>query len=187
MNEHLMSPTAVMIVLLIALFVDWMSVGPNSIRDRIAFCLAVPAIYEGFNGGPLDRFTVEALGAVIDQAKHAADGSYIAGAITPKVIGALAGGLFIYTIGCLAPEKWSNRLGPFARLAFSGKTGPATGPAIAGPATKRRLNVRLWACAALIGVLCDLPDGLVGEAMDGFVGFLDWAVAPLPVLLFGGA
>jgi hypothetical protein len=56
-----MSPTATALVLLLALVVDYMSVGPNSIRDRIAFLLAVPAIREGFNGSPLDGWTVDLL------------------------------------------------------------------------------------------------------------------------------
>jgi hypothetical protein len=186
-NHHLMSPTAVAILLLLALVIDWMSFGPNSIRDRIAFCLALPAISEGFNGGPFDRFTVEALGSAIDRLKAAGGDSYVAGANTERVIAALVGILFIYTIGVLMPEKWSNKLGPYARLAFS-KSGGAM--AVAGPVgtgAKRRLNWRLWICAALLGVLNELPHGLVGELLHTFVSVLDSVAAPMPVFLFGGA
>lgn len=186
-NDHLMSPTAVAILLLLALVIDWMSFGPNSIRDRIAFCLALPAISEGFNGGPLDRFTVEALGAAIDRLKAAGGDSYIAGANTGRVIAALVGILFLYTIGVLMPEKWSNKLGPYARLAFSRTGGgvvSVTGPA--GGGAKRRLNWRLWACAALLGVLVELPGGLVGELLRTFVSVLDAVASPLPAFLFGG-
>jgi hypothetical protein len=185
-DRHLMSPTAVAILLLLALVVDWMSFGPNSIRDRIAFCLALPAISEGFNGGPLDRWTVEALSSAIDRLKAAGGDSYVAGANTERVIAALVGILFIYTLGCLAPERWSNKLGPYARLAFS-KGGGAVG--VGGPVgggAKRRLNWRLWLCAGLLGVLAELPGGLVGELLHTFVSILDAVAAPLPAFLFGG-
>lgn len=181
-----MSPTAVAIVLLLALVVDWMSVGPNSIRDRIAFCLGLPAIFEGFNGGPLDRWTVGVLAAVIDKLKAAAGDAYIAGAVTEKVIAALVGLLFIYTIGVLMPEKWSTKLGPYARLAFSGRGGGPAGPGMGGAAGQKRLNWRLWTCAVLLGVLCELPGGLVGELLRTFVWVLDSIAAPLPAALFGG-
>ena len=55
---HLMSPTATAILLVLALIIDYMSVGPNSLRDRLAFLMGVAAIREGFNGSPLDRWTV---------------------------------------------------------------------------------------------------------------------------------
>lgn len=184
--RHQMSPTAVAIVLMLALVIDWMSVGPNSLRDRIAFCLAVPAIAEGFNAGPLQRFTVGLLAGAINQGKAAAGDSYIAGANTSTLIGAMVGILFIYTIGCLVPEKWSNRLGPYARLAFSRGGGPGPGVGGVGAGVKNRLNVRLWVCATLLGVLYALPQGAVGEAMRGFISLLDSIAAPLPAALFGG-
>ncbi|MER7002183.1 hypothetical protein ABT297_03930 [Dactylosporangium sp. NPDC000555] len=183
--QHMMSPTAVAILLMLALVIDYMSFGPNSIRDRIAFCLATPAIAEGFNAGPLERWTVGLLAGVIDQGKTAAGDSYIAGADTNTVIGAMVGILFIYTLGVLMPDKWSNRLGPWARLAFS-KNGAV---AVAGPGpagARHRLNWRLWTCAALLGVLCELPQGAVGELMRSFISLLDSIAAPLPAALFGG-
>lgn len=188
-SHHLMTPTAVAIVLMLALVIDWMSFGPNSIRDRLAFLLAVPAVFEGFNDGPLDRWTVGALTSAINTSKTAAEGSYIAGADTQHVIAAMVGLLWIYALGCLMPDKWSSKLGPYARLAFSagGRGGavPVVGVTAAG--AKHRLNWRLWICAVLIGVLCELPGGLVGGLMLAFVSVLDTLAAALPSMLFGGA
>src|SRR5690349_22447973 len=113
-----MSPTATCILLLLALVVDWMSVGPNSIRDRIAFAFALAAVREGFNGSPLDQWTVGFLGGLIEQLLAATKGAYIAGAAVNTVVGAAVGILWIYTVGCVLPVKASKKLGRFATLSF---------------------------------------------------------------------
>lgn len=169
---HAMSPTGVAVLLLLALVVDYLSVGPDSIRDRLAFFLGLPAIREGFNGGPLDQWTVGALSSGIDALKQAAGGSYIAGAITSVVLGAGVGILAIYTVGALLPVKASKRLGRFAQISF-----PVS--------PMYRMNWRLWLCAALLGLLADLPQGSVGELLRGAIGWLTTWVAVIPNLLFG--
>lgn len=170
--NHMMSPTGVAVVLMLALVVDYLSIGPNSIRDRLAFFLALPAIREGFNDGPLDRFTVGALSGAIDALKSAADGSYIAGAITSVVLGAAVTCLFIYTVGALLPNNAAKRLGRFATISFP--TSPM-----------HRINTKLWICAALLALLADLPQGWTGDLIRGAIGTLTGWVAALPGLLFG--
>lgn len=167
-----MSPTSVAVVLLLALVVDYMSVGPNSVRDRLAFLLALPAIREGFNGSPLDMWTVGALSGGIEQLLDMTDGAYIAGASAQIVLGAGIGCLAIFTIGVLLPVKASKRLGRYATLAF-----PQSG--------LHRLNAPLWLCAALLGLMADLPGGFVGEAVRWLVDALTAAVALVPNFLFG--
>lgn len=171
---HTMSPTAVAILLLLALIVDYMSVGPNSLRDRLAFVMAIPAIREGFNESPLDRGTVDALGKVIRSLLDSTGGAYIAGASVNAIIGAGIGLLWIYAIGCMLPTKASKRLGRFATLAF-----PQSG--------LYRLNGRLWACAVLLGMMSDLPGGAVGDITRSLVDVATSLVAPLPAVLFGAA
>lgn len=170
--NHVMSPTGVAVLLLMALVVDWMSVGPNSIRDRLAFLLALPAIREGFDGSPLDQWTVGALSNLIDALKSTAGGSYIAGAVTGVVLSAAIGILAIYTVGVLLPDRLSKKLGRFAALTF-----PESGI--------YRLNAKLWLCAILLGLLADLPGGAVGGILTGAVAALTEVVQPLPNLLFG--
>lgn len=171
---HHMSPTATAVTLLLALVVDYMSVGPNSLRDRLAFLLAVPAIREGFNGSPLDGWTVDTLRTTIKQLLDATGGAYIAGASVNLLIGAAVGILFIYTVGCLLPVKTSKRLGRFATLAFP-------------QSPLYRLNLKLWVAAILLGMLADLPGGIVGDLTLGFVDFLSGLVAPIPAMLFGAS
>lgn len=172
--HHAMSPSATAMVLLLALVIDYMSVGPNSIRDRIAFLLAVPAIREGFNGSPLDGWTVDTLRTLIQQLLDATKGAYIAGASINLLVGAAVGILWIYTIGCLLPVKASKKLGRFATLTFP-------------QSPLYRLNGRLWIAAILLGMLADLPRGIVGELTLGSVDFLTNIVAPIPTMLFGNA
>lgn len=170
--QHVMSPTGVAVLLLLALVVDYMSVGPNSIRDRLAFLMGVAAIREGFNGSPLDAWTVGALSRLIDTLKGMADGAYIAGAVTSVVLGAGVGVLAIYTVGALLPTKASKRLGRFASINF-----PTSG--------LHRINYQLWLLAALLGMLADLPGGMVGDMLTAAVDFLVTVNASIPFTLFG--
>jgi hypothetical protein len=174
MQQHHMSPTATCILLLLALVVDWMSVGPNSIRDRVAFFFALAAVREGFNGSPLDQWTVGFLGGVIDQLLQATGGAYIAGASVNAVVGAAVGILWIYTIGCVLPVKASKKLGRFATLSFP-------------QSPLYRLNSQMWVLAFLLGMLSDLPGGAIGGLTEWSINFVTALVAPLPAYLFGSA
>jgi hypothetical protein len=154
--NHVMSPTGVAVLLMLALVVDYLSVGPDSIRDRLAFLMALPAIREGFDGSPLDTWTVGALSGGIDMLKQAAAGAYIAGAITSFVLGAGIIVLGIYTVGALLPDKASKRLGRFATIHLP-------------KSALHRINYKLWLCAALLGMLADLAGGSAGNILRGAI------------------
>lgn len=169
-----MSPTAVAILLLLALVVDYMSIGPNSLRDRLAFFLALPAIREGFDGSPADQKTVAALGGVIQSLLDSTGNAYIAGASINLVLGALVSLLWIYTIGCMLPVKLGKKLGRFATLTWP-------------QSPLYRINAKLWIVAILLGMMSDLPGGLIGDLTRSLVDIVTGLVAPLPALLFGAA
>jgi hypothetical protein len=173
-HGHAMSPTAVAILLLLALVIDYMSVGPDSLRDRVAFLLAVPAFRDGFNGSPLDRWTVQRLSDAIGYLLDKTGGAYVAGASINAILGAAVGILGIYAVGCLLPLKASKRLGRFATLKFP-------------RSPIYRINWQLWLAAFLLGVLADLGHGAVGATTETAVVFLTGLVAPLPTALFGAA
>lgn len=172
--HHSMSPTAVAVLLLLALVVDYMSVGPNSIRDRLAFLLALPAIRQGFDGSPIDKWTVGQAHDAIQQLLDSTGSAYIAGASVNAVLGAAVGILAIYTVGCLLPVKASKKLGRFATLTF------AQSPLY-------RLNWRLWIAAILLGLMADLPGGVVGALTRGGIDFLTGWASLLPAFLFGAS
>jgi hypothetical protein len=167
-----MSPTGVAVLLMFALVVDWMSFGPNSVRDRIAFLLAIVGFRQGFNGSPLDKWTVGAATNLINTLKGMSGGAYITGAATQVVLSAAVGVLAIYTVGCLLPEKASKKLGAFAQLGFPNS--PA-----------KRINTKLWVMAAILGMLAELPGGVVGSLLTSGIDALTQIVSPLPAFLFG--
>jgi hypothetical protein len=169
---HLMTPTATALLLILAFTFDYMSIGPNSLRDRIAFLLAVPAIREGFNGSPIDQWTVTVLSNCIDAVKHTLNGAYIAGAVTAYILSALVFFVAVYAVGALAPNKWAKPLGRLAGLKF-----PTSGI--------YRINWKLWACAAVLGLMSDLLRGWAGYLVIGGVDFLASITAGLPMLIFG--
>ena len=166
-----MSPTACAVLLLFALVVDWLSMGANSIRDKLAFLMGLAAINVGFDGSPLDRWTVGVLSALIDKAKEQAGDAYIAGAITAQLIGAAVLVLAVYTIGCLMPDRFAKKLGKYAAMAF--------------PSTKSRINWKLWVCAALLGMMCDLPVGWGGDTLRFLVDLNVDLCSTVPAWLFG--
>ncbi|WP_036374342.1 hypothetical protein [Micromonospora sp. ATCC 39149] len=173
-TTHTMSPTGVVIVLLLAVIVDYMSIGPNSLRDRLAFLLAVPAIREGFDGSPLDQATVGALRDVIQALLDSAGDAYIAGASINAVIGFLIALLWIFAIGCLLPVKSSKKLGRFATLSWP-------------QSPLYRLNAKMWLVAIPLGLMSDLPEGLIGDITRMLLDVTTKLIVPLPALLFGAA
>jgi hypothetical protein len=169
---HVMTPTATALLLMTAFLVDYMSIGPNSLRDRIAFLLAVPAIREGFNGSPLDQRTVTVLSNCIDAVKHTLSGAYIAGAVTAAILSAFVFCIAVYAVGALMPDKWSKKLGRLAALKFP-------------TSAVYRINWKLWACAAVIGMMSDLLRGWSADLVVGGVDALTSLTAGLPALIYG--
>jgi hypothetical protein len=170
--NHVMSPTGVAVLIMLALVIDWMSFGPDSLRDKIAFLIAIVSFRQGFNGSPLDNWTVGAITELINTLKSMAGSAYIAGAVTQVVLSAAVGVLAVYAVGCLMPAKFSKKLGKFAELAFP-------------TSTPKRINTKLWVIAALLGMLAELPGGIVGRLLTTGIDALTQLVSPLPALLFG--
>jgi hypothetical protein len=178
-----MSGTAVFALLLTALLVDYSSFGPDSIRDRLAFLMALGAWRVGWNDSALDRYTVDTISAWIEQAKHTGN-THLAAARTGDIIGVAVCLLAMYCAGCLMPTRAQSRLGRYALLAF---TAAATrgGGGGGGPAARYRLNWRLQGCACALGMLSDLGGGLIGGATKQFIAMDVQIFAPVPGWLFG--
>lgn len=170
--DRAMTPTSVFIVLMLAFVIDYMSIGKDSLRDRLAFLLAIAGFRDGFDGSPADKWTVGKLSDGIEWLLDQTNGAYIAGTSINIAIGAGVGVLAIYAVGCLLPNKASARVGRWATLNFP-------------KSSAGRINWKLWLIAFLLGVLADLGRGLVGELTEGAVVALTTIVAPIPIMLFG--
>lgn len=179
-----MSPTGVFVVFLLALYIDWTSIGPTGLRDRIAFLLGLAAIREGFNGSTIDKWTVDKLAWVVDQGKEAAGDAYVALAVTEKVIGAAVGIVALYALGVMLPNRTGKWFGAWARLTFRPATRTQPGEA-KRPLSKQRLNLRLWVCAALLGLMADLTGGWLGKIANTLIDIGTWFAARVPGAVFG--
>lgn len=161
--------------MLMALAVDYISIGPNEVRDRVAFLMAIPAYYEGFNGSKLDAWTLDLLKGVIQfgltRAKDS--GAYIGAASAAAIVGVFVFCLWLYGLACLLPQRFSKKLGRFATVAFP-------------PSGVWAINWKLQLVALLLGLLGDVPLGWVGDLTLGTNDFLADILAPLPGLLVGG-
>lgn len=170
--SHAMSPTGVAVLLLLALTIDWMSIGPNSVRDRLAFVMGLAAVREGWNGSQLDQWTVNLFSQFIEQLKATTGGAYIAGAATSAVLSAGIACLSIYAVGCLLPNKLSAKAGAWAGYTFPTSPG-------------KKINSKLWVLAILLGLMSDLAGGLVGQVVNGAIDGAAGICAGLPQTLFG--
>lgn len=170
--HHVMSPTGVAVLLLLALAFDYFSIGPNSLGDRLAFLLGVAAIREGFDGSTLDLWTINALARGIESMKDAAGDAYIAGAATHVVLGMGVVVMFMAAVGYMLPAKASTKLGRFAAMTLP-------------TSAVHRMNFKLWLLAAGLGLMADIPGGqgglFIGWCIDGLVS----VCATIPFMLLG--
>lgn len=173
--ERVLSPTGVAALLIFAFIIDYFAVGPAWFQTRLTFIAAVTGFRQGFDAGPLDRWTVDRAEAVVQMALDQAKGSYIAGAVPLSIVGILVGILSIYTVGCMVPVKASKRLGRVATLAFK-ETG------------LRKVTWTVWGLALPLALLAELPHGWMGVVttftVDDIYAFVG---APIPRLVFGVA
>jgi hypothetical protein len=98
-----MSPTGVAVLLLLAIAIDYVSVGPNWLRDRVAALMGQAAIYEGFNNSTVDHWTLQRITGAIQWGLDQTGDAYIAGASAAAIVGVLVGGVWIYGLGALLP------------------------------------------------------------------------------------
>lgn len=196
MKHHAMPATSCVVLLIVALVVDLMSVGPGSIRDRVSFLIAVPALYAGWAGEPLAIWVNTQLAALTGMGLKASGSNYVAAASPTIIVSCLVAAAFIYAIGAVIPRRTQRWVGPIARfdlargkakVSAEGKTkgkvtpGGGVGDAPAGA----RLNMKLWGLALFLALTADLPQGAIGQAISAVIGALISATSGLPTYLIG--
>lgn len=171
------TPTSVAVLLILALALDAMSVGPDSVRDRIAFVMAYPVVRAAWDGSDFDTWTVGNLMRVIG-AVQAEAGPTLAQASTTVILSALVFVLWMFAMGALIPDRYSARMGRFASYNFRRARG-----GIGGGAVRYQLNGKLWTFAILLGLMTDIPQGIAGDLMRFSVDVMGNLVAGIPNLL----
>lgn len=149
-----MSPAQTFLVLVIAFALDFWSIGRNSIRDRIAFFMALAAFYVGFRNSSIAKSAIDTLNNITVESSKLLGDAYIAKGMAAAGLTVITVLLFIYTLLCLAPEKWTDRLGPYAKRSFQSKS---------------RVNLQLWGCAFFLAILAEVPKGWFGSLIRLFV------------------
>lgn len=174
-TPHLMSPNALVSLLFLAFVIDYFCVLPAGLRNRLVFCAATAGFMEGFDGSPLDRWTVQKLTNLIQMGLDQADGSRFAAAGARDVLSLLVAGLFVYVVGCMWPTKLlPKKMGQFVTLNFR----------VSG---MFRINPFNWVMAMLLGILADLPSGLIGLCLRFCLYIVDGWMALLPAIIFGAS
>jgi hypothetical protein len=175
-KEHPLSPTGVAALLIFAFVIDYFALLPAWAQTRLTFIAAVVGFRQGFNDGPLDRWTVEQATDLVRLALDQAKGSYIAGAIPLTIVGIAVAVLSVYTIGLMLPNKpfLSKRLGRFVTASFK-ETG------------FRKVSFLTWGMALPLALLAELPMGWIGDATMFIIDFYSKIGSPIPATVFGVA
>lgn len=202
MYHHATPPEVCVVLLLIALTVDLLSVGPGSVRDRIAFLIALPALYAGWAGEPLALWVTSQLTALTGIALTSSGSAYVASASPAYVVSALVAAAWVYAVGAVLPRRAQRWVGPIARFDLrrgkasmsagtdGGKTGKGKltpGGGVGDAPKGARLNVKLWVLAFVLALVSDLPQGAIGIAIGWMLGALITLTAGLPAWLIGAA
>lgn len=149
---HIITPTAAVLLLVAALVLDWSAAGDDSVRDRAAFVLALCGIYSLWGTSSASATAVQ---------------------MAVSLVGAI-----LRTIGGRAAEAnpadvvtiLVSALAVAAVLALKGRIALRT-------RSDRRINVRVWTFAALLGVLAPAAGGIVGKVLDAVLSILPGLLA----------
>jgi hypothetical protein len=189
-----MPAASCVVLLIVALVIDLLSVGPGSIRDRIAFLLAVPALYAGWAGDSLAIWVNTQLAALTGMGLKASGSVYIAGAEPAIVVSAVVAAAFVYAIGAMLPRRAQRWAGPIAKfdlargkasMSAGGRGKRTPGGGLGDAPQGSRLNLKLWGLALFLALTVDLPRGAIGQAIAAVMGALTWATAGIPNWLIG--
>lgn len=210
MTHNAMPATSCVVLLIIALVIDLLSIGPGSIRDRVSFLIAIPALYAGWAGGALALWINSSLESISAAGLKSSGSDYIASASPRIVVACAVAAAFIYAVAAVIPQRAQKWVGPIARVDLARGKGRGGGrPSAPGKAVSitsvkpgassavtpgggigdaprgARLNIKLWALALFLACTADLPQGLIGTAMDATISALTAIVSGIPNKLIG--
>jgi hypothetical protein len=166
-----MTNITMIFVLMVALLIDYLSVGPTEGRDRIAFLLEFPCIHYGWDGSTLDLKLTEFLHSGAQRMLINLGVRGDIAEMTNAVVKVAIFAVMLYVIGVMVPKSATRHLGGWAKLDFS---------------CKSRINWKLTSCAIFLGLVGDQLGGLAGAIYVTTVSCVTGLTVGLPQLLVGG-
>ncbi len=155
-DASILNASGVFMALLLALVLDWSAAGSDSLRDKMILVFGTPAIYSGWNGGPLDIWLVQKIEFLLNWLLAHSGALHFTGVVSSGVFSLVSGCLFVYAVFAVLP----NRL-----KAAMGKRATWLGSAVSWKlptAQAKRINWKLWTVAVSLGLFGDLARGAIG-------------------------
>jgi hypothetical protein len=171
-SASVMTDATIVMSLSIAFAIDYMSIGTDTVRDKLAFLLALPAIHACWSDSSLDNGVTNIMKQLMETGLKATGTQRDVAQMSNAGIKCFVFFTLIYVIGVLMPNKWSSKAGRWATYSFKGKT--AT-----------RVNYRLWGCAFVIALLGGQLGGLSGSLLTSFLDIMTSVTVWLPSMLIG--
>lgn len=179
-GDSILNASGVFMALLLALGLDYSAAGADSLRDKFILIIGTPAVYAGWNGGPLDIWLVQKIEALFNWLLDHSGALHFTGVVSSGVFSMVSGCLFVYAIFAILPLWVKNKLSAHPKMKWLGKTATWKLPHGTG-----RINWKLWAVAIGLGLFGDLARGAIGgpvvptiEYAGQFTGaLLNWAFA----------
>lgn len=169
-----MTNITMIFLLLLALTIDYMSIGPTNARDIFAFFLELPCIHYGWNGSTPDvkltAFLNSGVGQILQSLGVNGSSADIA-QMTRAGVKVVIFAVMLYVIGSIVPAKYSAKAGSWAKLSFK---------------CNSRINWKLTSCAIFLGLCGDQLGGLAGAVFMTTVSCVTGVTVGLPELLVGG-
>jgi hypothetical protein len=173
-TSHGLTAVTIMFLLTLAGMLDYLGIGADNWRDKLAFLIALPAIWAGWDGSALDHGLTENIRQAISAGLEATGPTLGTAEMANAGVTCFVFAVLLYTLGCLAPDRWKGKLGRVATWSMSGK----------GSALKR-MNPRVWIPAIVLGLMSEMLGGLSGALLHSALGLLASVTAGLPSVLVG--
>ncbi len=170
-----MSPSGVAVLFMMVMGLDYLSLGPDWLRDRILLIFGIAAWRDGFDGSQLDQWTLEKVTNGIDLLLTLDKLAYIGGASAAIVVGCAISILAVWALGALMPDKpWVTK--------YAGKWAKIDLPS----SNLHQLNYKIHAVGAALGMFSDLaPGGALGGWVDAGTNWTTQMAAAAVMFLFG--
>jgi tetrahydromethanopterin S-methyltransferase subunit D len=171
-SHTVLTDVAIVMLLSIAFAIDFMSIGVDTIRDKVAFLLSLPAIHACWADSSLDAGLTQGMRQLIEAGFQTTGTKRDVAQLSAAGIKCMIFFTLVYVIGVLVPNKWAAKAGKWATYSFKMKQ-------------TSRINYKLWGCSFILGVFGGQLGGLSGSILTSALDTLTAVTAGVPNMLIG--